>query len=199
MTILAEAIVAFVVTYLLTPLLIPKLKSMGIVGTDVHKPSRPSCPEMGGLAVLVGFVGAFSFASFMSPELIYTTFPIFLIIVFVGFIGILDDLFTLKQRYKPFLVALASTPLILANVNHVKMWLPPFGWVYLGSIYLLFIPLAVATASNLTNMLAGFNGLEAGMGAISCFSLGFLLTMIGKWDSASIAFSLFAAFCQGRL
>jgi UDP-N-acetylglucosamine--dolichyl-phosphate N-acetylglucosaminephosphotransferase len=194
MMILAESAVAFLVTYSVTPLLIKKLKEHGIVGADAHKPRRPICAEMGGLGVLIGFVVAFGFASLISFEVGYRMLPAFLTIIFAGFIGIVDDLFTLRQRYKPFLVALASTPLILVNIDRVEMWLPSFGWIYLGSLYLILIPLAVATASNLTNMLAGFNGLEAGVGTISCFSLGFLLANLGRWDSASLAFSLSAAF-----
>lgn len=178
----------------MTPILIKKLKDRGIVGTDVHKPTRSICAEMGGLAVLVGFVGAFVLALLISVEPSYRMLPVFLTIIFTGFIGIIDDLLTLRQRYKPFLVAFASTPLILVNVGRAEMWLPWFGWIYFGSLYLIVIPLAVATASNLTNMLAGFNGLEAGVGTISCFSLGFLLAILGRWDSASLAFSLSAAF-----
>lgn len=194
MIILAEAVVAFLVTYLMSPVLIRKLKSMGVVGTDIHKPSRPFCAKMGGLAVLLGFAMSFGLFFLISFEFSLRMLPAFLTILFAGFIGIVDDLFTLRQRYKPFLVALASTPLILVNTGLVEMWFPALGWIYLGSLYVLFIPLAVATASNLTNMLAGFNGLEAGIGTISCFSLAFLLAVLGKWDTASLAFSLSSAF-----
>lgn len=194
MIILAEAVFAFIVTCLMTPFLIQKLRRAGIVGTDVHKSSRTVCAEMGGLAVLVGFVCAFGLALLMSVEFCYRMLPAFLTVVFSGFIGIVDDLFTLRQRYKPFLVALASTPLVIAYASRTEMWLPFFGKIYFGSLYLVLIPLAVVTASNLTNMLAGFNGLEAGVATISCFTLGFLLAILGKWDSAALAFSLSTAF-----
>ncbi len=194
MKILAEAAVAFLITYLVTPILIRKLRERGIVGADVHKSGKPLRAEMGGLAVLIGFAGAFLFASLISVEVSYRILPVFLTIILAGFIGVLDDLVNLRQRYKPFLVALMSTPLIVANADRIGLWFPSFGWVHFGSLYLVLIPLAVATASNLTNMFAGFNGLEAGVGSISCFSLGFLLAVLERWDSAALAFSLSAAF-----
>jgi UDP-N-acetylglucosamine--dolichyl-phosphate N-acetylglucosaminephosphotransferase len=52
--------------------------------------------------------------------------------------------------------------------------LPLIGFVRAGLIYpLLLVPIGVMAAANLTNMLAGFNGLEAGMGliAISCLTI----------------------------
>jgi UDP-N-acetylglucosamine--dolichyl-phosphate N-acetylglucosaminephosphotransferase len=185
--------ISFLITYFATPILIEKLKAHGIVGIDVHKPMKPVCAEMGGLAVLLGLAGAFGFTALLLRDLDFRITSAFLTIVFVGLVGIVDDLFTLRQRYKPVLVAFASTPLLLANIGRSEIWFPLFGWIFFGTAYLIFIPLGVATASNLTNMLAGFNGLEAGVGTISCFSLGFLLAIMERWDYASLAFSFCAA------
>jgi len=187
-------LVAFLTTYFATPTLAKKLKGHGITGIDVHKPARPTCAEMGGLAVLLGFAAAFVFELLLSPNHSFGIVSAFLTILMVGIVGILDDLVTLRQRHKPILVALAAAPLILANSSNSGIWFPPFGYVFLGSLYLALIPLGVATASNLTNMLSGFNGLEAGIGAISSFSLGILLAMSGRWNWASMAFALFASF-----
>jgi len=194
LTALMEVFISFLITYFTTPILIKKLKAHGVVGIDVHKPLKPVCAEMGGLSVLLGVAGAFGFTTLLLRDLDFRITSAFLTIFFVGFVGIVDDLFTLRQRYKPVLVAFASTPLLLANIGRSEMWFPPFGWIFFGTAYLILIPLGVATASNLTNMLAGFNGLEAGMGTISCFSLGFLLATMGRWDSASLAFAFSAAF-----
>jgi len=192
--VLIEVLIAFFITYFATPILIKKLKAHGVVGIDVHKSAKSVCAEMGGLAVLLGFVGAFGFTVLLLRDFDFHITSAFLTIVFAGIVGIVDDLFTLKQRYKPVLIAFVTTPLILANVGRAEIWFPLFGWIFLGTAYLIIIPLGVATASNLTNMLAGFNGLEVGVGAISCFSLGFLLALMGKWDAASLALALSAAF-----
>jgi len=194
LVVLLGVLTAFLTTIFATPILIKNLKARGVVGIDMHKPTKSVCAEMGGLAVLLGFVVAFGFTALLSPDLDFRVTSAFLTVFLVGLVGILDDLFTLRQRYKPFLVAFATTPLILANISRAEMWLPPFGLINFGSLYLILIPLAVATASNLTNMLAGFNGLEAGMGIMTCFSLGLLLAIMGRWNCASLAFSLSAAF-----
>jgi len=192
--ILLEAFIAFGITYSVTPILIRKLKERKIVGVDVHKLTKPICAEMGGLAVLLGFVGAFSVSLFLSHNATFDLLPAFLTIIFVGVIGAFDDLFTLRQRYKPFLVALVSVPLVIGARSYVDIRFPYFGSICFGSFYLLMVPLAVATASNLTNMLAGFNGLEAGIAVISCFALGILCILSGKSELASLAFILTAAY-----
>jgi UDP-N-acetylglucosamine--dolichyl-phosphate N-acetylglucosaminephosphotransferase len=184
---------SFLVTFLLTPILIEFFKKHGMVGEDIHKISRPVCAEMGGAAVLLGFSVGFCiillFSSAMDLNLIY----VFLTIIFVGFVGILDDLFTLRQRYKPFLTALASVPLIFTCLDRQGFWFPFVGFIFLG-VYWIFVPLGVATASNMTNMMAGFNGLEGGVGAISCFALGVASAIFGKFEACSIAFPLSTAF-----
>jgi len=190
---LLETFIAFGITYFVTPILIHKLKEHKIVGVDIHKLTKPICTEMGGLTVLLGFGGAFGVSLFLSPEA-FDLLPAFLTIIFVGAIGAVDDLFAFRQRHKPFLVALASVPLLVCAGSFVDIRFPYFGSIYLGSFYLLLVPLAVATASNLTNMLAGFNGLEAGMAAVSCFALGILCTFSGKMELASLAFTLTAAY-----
>ncbi|MEM3627060.1 MAG: hypothetical protein QXZ25_03430 [Candidatus Bathyarchaeia archaeon] len=191
--ILLGSATSFLVTLLLTPRLIKIFKRHGMVGEDIHKISRPVCAEMGGAAVLLGFSVGFGItlllASAVDLNLIYT----FLTIIFVGFIGVLDDLFTLRQRYKPFLTALASVPLIFACLDRQGFWFPPVGFIFLG-VYWIFVPLGVATASNMTNMMAGFNGLEGGIAAISCFALGVASILFGKFEACFIAFPLSAAF-----
>jgi len=51
-----------------------------------------------------------------------------------------------------------------------------------------------ATSSNLTSRLAGFNGLEAGMGTMTCFALGIPCIILGRWGAALLAFLLSTAF-----
>lgn len=187
--------VAFGVTYLLIPLLIPWLKAHGIRGVDVHKSSKPTCAEMGGLAVLLGFVAGFGVAFVLALNDVAHLFGGFLTIFLVGLTGCIDDVFNLRQRYKLVLCVLASVPLILVFNRSPIVWFPIIGFLNLGlALKWLVIPVAVTTASNLTNMLAGFNGLEAGIGVIACGSTGFLCAALGRFDAALLAFIMFAAF-----
>ncbi len=55
------------------------------------------------------------------------------------------------QKEKLFLLFLAGIPLIWAAPPNV------------GIVYLICIPIAISIGSNLTNMLAGLNGIESGL------------------------------------
>lgn len=192
---LLGSIASFLATLLITPFLIHAFKERGIVGRDVHKLVQRECAEMGGVAVLIGFSVGFGLILLFtaSVRLVLT----FLTIVLVGVVGVADDLLTLRQRYKPFLVALASLPLVFVSFNNAHMhelWLPFVGAIFVGPFFVFLIPLGVTTAANMTNMLAGFNGLESGIGAISCFGLGIACYLSGANEAALIAFLLSAAF-----
>src|SRR3989338_3652053 len=102
-----------------------------------------------------------------------------LIVTLVGFI---DDLLVnrskdrtsgLKQWQKPLLTAAAAIPLMVVNAGNSIMWFPFIGEVNFGLIYpLILIPLIFIGSSNMVNILAGFNGLEAGLGLIYIGNLG---------------------------
>ncbi len=60
----------------------------------------------------------------------------------------------------------------------------------LGVVYpLILIPIAVVVVSNATNMLAGMNGLEAGLGFVSLFALGSYALYFNRIEAAVIAFT----------
>ena len=44
----------FAITTAVMPYLLKRLKEAGIAGDDVNKSGKPSIPEMGGLAALIG-------------------------------------------------------------------------------------------------------------------------------------------------
>ena len=61
------------------------------------------------------------------------------------------------------------------------MKFPFFGNINFGLLYtLVIIPLEVTIAANAVNMLAGFNGLEVGMGIIAVGSLAIIAYLLGK-------------------
>ncbi len=195
---------AFVVTFLFTPRLIPMLVSAGVVGRDMNKEGNPEVAEMGGLAVIFGFVfavllaiGFLSFNVFEDPgfEVNFTKlFAALSTVLIMSLLGIFDDIFDVKQHIKAALPLLASLPLVAINVGETTMNLPLFGTVEFGIIYpLLLIPLAITGTSNAMNMLAGFNGLEAGLGAVMCGAAGVVCLMVGSFEAAIISFAMLGA------
>jgi UDP-N-acetylglucosamine--dolichyl-phosphate N-acetylglucosaminephosphotransferase len=68
------------------------------------------------------------------------------------------------------------------------------GNINFGLLYtLVIIPLEVTIAANAVNMLAGFNGLEVGMGIIAVGSLAIIAYLLGKITVSVILFAALGA------
>ncbi|MGI0090270.1 MAG: UDP-N-acetylglucosamine--dolichyl-phosphate N-acetylglucosaminephosphotransferase [Nitrososphaerales archaeon] len=185
------------ITVVLSRFLSVKFKEMGITGVDVHKPDKPVTAEMGGLAVLVGVAAGASFLYELEPG--FFTFLFFaglLTILLVGVVGLVDDLISIRQRYKPFVVALMTIPLAVALFGRTELHFPLIGSIPFGILYpLLVVPLGVTTSANLSNMLAGFNGLEAGCAAIGIGTL----TLLSALEKQYVGFAIGTLFLAGYI
>jgi len=179
---------AFLVTFFTTPSTIWKGKQMGLMEKDVHKLGKVLVPGFGGIPIFFGLVaGVFLFIgintlgysqSMNSPVLFASIICVSLIFV----IGIIDDLFQIRWRTKVFLPLVASIPLIAIEAGHTIMYLPFIGNVDFGLVHLfIFIPIGITGAANAVNMIAGYNGVETGMGAIMCGTL-----LLIAWDTGQI-------------
>ncbi|MCS7239921.1 MAG: hypothetical protein NZ651_01545 [Candidatus Bipolaricaulota bacterium] len=171
-------------------LLIPKLRAAGVLGKDLHKPGQPEIPEMGGLAFLAGFTAgvllAIALEAFI-PSVLPVDFTALLAVLgtvlLTGLVGILDDLLGMRQGVKAFLPVFAALPLVAIRAGHTAMTIPFLGHVNFGFAYsLLLVPLGVTGAANAVNMLAGFNGVELGMGLTA---MGALLAVALKMKAAT--------------
>jgi UDP-N-acetylglucosamine--dolichyl-phosphate N-acetylglucosaminephosphotransferase len=192
---LISVIVSAAVTFLITPYFIRFLRGTGIVGFDLQKKNRPKLATSGGVCVAFGVLGGlltyiglqtfiYGLGTWLFPLLAVTCS-----VLIVMFIGFLDDLNVkrnventvegrdirvgLPQWLKPLLTLPAAVPLMAIKVGTTSMVLPFVGSVNFLIFYpLLLVPLGVVGASNVVNMLAGFNGVEAGMGIVYCLGLG---------------------------
>lgn len=185
MLILLASAVSFLVTFFSVPVLIRKFSAAGMTGRDVHKAGKPEIPEMGGLAVVAGFVAGILLAIAVSTlsshgyvsgieslgSLVEILAAMGTMLV-ITIIGMFDDLVSMRQSVKALLPVFASLPLVAVAAGNPYITLPLLGRLYLPVLYpLVFIPLGVAVVSNLTNMFAGFNGMEAGLGALMSLGL----------------------------
>lgn len=174
-------LLSFFVTRLTMPRMIRKLEAANIVGKDIHKSWKPIVAEMGGFGILFGFIiGMFS-GIYMHDILAFNLVIVLVVILIVGIIGIADDLLALSSKEKFILLFLAGLPLIWAAPPNV------------GILYLITIPIALSIGSNLTNMLAGLNGIESGLGIISMTSLTIACIILGKYDVTIISMSMLGA------
>jgi UDP-N-acetylglucosamine--dolichyl-phosphate N-acetylglucosaminephosphotransferase len=90
------------------------------------------------------------------------------------------------QWIKPLLTLPGAIPLMVIRAGVTTMVLPFIGVIDFYELYpLLIIPIGFVGASNVVNMLGGFNGLEAGMGAVYTLSLG-LYALINNQTEAAI-------------
>jgi len=201
--ILAAIAISFFATIVLTKTWIRAARKFGLVGKDMNKLEKKEVAEAGGIAVLFGFLSGLFFYLFFITFVLESqrnTIEILAAIsalLMAGFVGFIDDILGwksgLKQWQKPLLMLPAAVPLMVTNVGHSTINLPIIGSLNLGIIYpLLFIPLGIMGAANSFNMLAGLNGLEAGMGFIIISTLGFVAYATGFAWVATIAI-LFAA------
>jgi UDP-N-acetylglucosamine--dolichyl-phosphate N-acetylglucosaminephosphotransferase len=166
-------IFSFMVTFFFTKILVPRLKRFDITGRDVNKPGRPEVAEMGGIGIVAGFTAGILLAIFFNTFLDFEFNLIHVLAALItihslAFIGIVDDLLDVPQYAKAFFPLFAAIPLVaLSAAGSTSMTFPFIGSVDLGIFYVIvLVPIGIAVASNLTNMLAGFNGLEAGMGSV---------------------------------
>ncbi len=212
LSILGASAISFIVAYLTVPYFNTFMVHTGIVGRDIMKPGRLVVADMGGPGVVSGFlIGVFFFIGveiFLPPRLpgiIYILASLNTILI-ITLIGVFDTLTTLMKkregtgvfeqfkkigipRWLYFFIPLpAAVPLMAVNAGVSKMTLPLIGRIELGLMYpLVLVPLAVLCCSNATNFLAGFNGMEAGMGAVLLFAVGVYSYFQNQYNATMIA------------
>jgi len=181
-------LISFITSFVLFPIMIFRLKKAGIVGKNMNSKTKEEVAEMGGLVIIAGFgAGIFTviavktfFDIFPSIDLISVLVALSSILIVV-LIGIFDDLVSMPQQIKAFMPVFAALPLIVIKEGSAFMKFPFFGNINFGLLYtLVIIPLEVTIAANAVNMLAGFNGLEVGMGIVAMGCLAIIAYLIGK-------------------
>jgi UDP-N-acetylglucosamine--dolichyl-phosphate N-acetylglucosaminephosphotransferase len=177
-------ITAFIITFLLTPVLKNRLEKAGITGVDLHKPDKTEVPEMGGIAILIGFLISVTIASFLYNLNLLLT-PL-LAVLLIGVIGIIDGIRRLSAIQK--VLSLSGVGLLLIPLSNTVILGQDIGiW------YLIFVPIMFMFACNYTNMLAGFNGLEIGTGAIASLGMAIVAYLNGSTEGTILSGTMFAA------
>jgi len=152
---------SFVLTVVLTKKWIRSANAAQLLGKDMNKPDYPSIPRSGGLVVAI--VICFSL----------------LIYIFLKTFSLVGS----PSLHVVEAFAISAT-VLLAGL------LPFLGNVDLGLLYpLLVVPLGVIGSTNGFNLLAGYNGLETGMGIVIFAVFGFTgLIVPGRMWIALVAF-----------
>lgn len=198
-------LMSFLVTIITVRIWIKIAKREKILVKDMNKYNHPLIPPSGGIAVLVGFLAGV--LSYIGVSIFYFERTIHLIEIFavlttvliISFIGILDDFVCgwrkgFKRWQKPLLTIPAALPLMVINAGVSKIHIPFLGTIFTEFLYpLLIIPAGIVGASQGFNMLAGLNGLEAGMGSIILLTLGYIAWQMGNsWVSIIAGIAVFS-------
>ncbi len=186
---LAFGALSFLIALASTPAIARALERRGFVGVDLHKEDGRKLPEMAGLAVLLGFAisSALAYLYFREPSILLGL----VVVLMVGFIGLADGVRKLTPREK-------MSGLLLAGLVLLPFSDTTLAGFDLGVLYLVGVPIFFAIACNFTNMLAGFNGLEVGTGAIASLGIAALAVLRGGEASFLMA-SIMAGGLLGLL
>jgi UDP-N-acetylglucosamine--dolichyl-phosphate N-acetylglucosaminephosphotransferase len=191
-------VAALASTYALARYQSYKFPKLGMSGIDIHKLDRPVRAEMGGLSVLLGLAvgSAFFFVSNLQLDGATIAFTAgFSTIAFTGLVGIADDLVEVAQKIKPFLIVAASIPVMYLLIGRDSIFIPSIGSVHIGFLYpIVAVPLAITTSANFANLLAGFNGLEAGCASISLGTMSLVSYMTGHTSIAALGLIITFAY-----
>lgn len=200
-------LLSFFVTLVATPVIIKATLDAGMIGRDLHKPSKPIVSELGGLAMAAGIIVALLFAisanSFATLKGIFQTnvnvvymLAALCTVLLIELIGFTDDVLGVRHKIKFLLPLAAALPLMavkIASLHPLSIpFIGPIGFITPLIYVAILIPLGLTAATNLTNVFAGFNGIEAGMGAVMAAALA----LIG-WHTGSIEVTLLGVAMLG--
>ncbi len=212
-TLVGAVSLSFAITYLILPRFNEYMRAIGVVGIDVMKKNKTPVVDMGGPSVITGFLsGVFYYLGveiFINPPFTDARFVLAGVctVMIITLIGIFDSLTALSKKregegefeqYKKvgiprwlyfFIPLPAAIPIMSVKAGVSYLALPFLGRVDFGILYpLVLVPLGVLCCSNATNFLAGFNGLEAGMGFVLHLSVGVFTYFRGLYVASVMSF-----------
>jgi UDP-N-acetylglucosamine--dolichyl-phosphate N-acetylglucosaminephosphotransferase len=184
-------IASFTITLAVTPLIMKLMRKLGIIGIDVHKPSKPEIPEMCGLSMLIGLVASsiILLSIQFNPKILAFT----LTSTLAAIIGMIDDIFTLKAKVKTALTIICFTPIAIMSMlypNYIVLGRPRaplIGGFRLTIVYWILLPFAIAVPANAINMMDTYNGVMSGGCAMMSASLLTSSIILGQWDEAAMS------------
>lgn len=143
-----------------------------------HKRHRFPTPNLGGVAIFLGFWGAAAVAYHLAPimagELGHSLRYIIIgsIIIFVT--GLIDDVSNLSALVKLMAQIAAGLILYLGGLRITVLFIPFYGPVGLGLLSLPITLVWLVGVTNSINLIDGLDGLAVGVSAIAALALLFV-------------------------
>ena len=195
---LLAAVVAFLVSYLLTP---PVKRFAELVGAiDVPKEARRihdhPIPRMGGLAIFIGFVLAvLLFVNISTPVL-----GMLLGTVIIAVMGAVDDIVSLRPGIKLLGQIVAAIVAIRCGLVFEHISNPNFlaqeTFIEIGWLSAPLTLLWIVGCTNAVNLIDGLDGLAVGVSAISSLTM-LVVSLFVSEPAVSIILAALVGACIG--
>jgi len=195
-------------------------KQRGITGKDMNKRDKKKVADFGGIMPVITIVLALFLYIFFKTFVLKSStqlvdiLVITVTIILAGLIGFVNDILSLSMTkdveivseligkggrgiggwIRMLLTIPVALPLIVINAGHHFITVPILGHVWVGLAYpLVIVPIAIVGATNGTNLLAGYNGLESWLGVVIFFGFGVMSLITGQlWLVLVAAIVIFA-------
>ena len=179
--------VIVIVTFLASLILVPIVKKIAIHINAMDEPNerkihKVPMPRLGGLAIFLAFLLGYMLYGEISTQMLSILIGSFLLIL----VGIVDDIHSVKARYKLIVQIVAAAIVVLyGDLSFTE--LSVFGYkIYFNEFFgsLLSI-LFIVAITNAINLIDGLDGLAAGISSIYFLTIAiiaFILNRIGGLD-----------------
>lgn len=176
-----------IVTFLASLILVPIVKKIAIHINAMDEPNerkihKVPMPRLGGLAIFLAFLLGYMLYGEISTQMLSILIGSFLLIL----VGIIDDIHSVKARYKLIVQIVAAAIVVLyGDLSFTE--LSVFGYkIYFNEFFgsLLSI-LFIVAITNAINLIDGLDGLAAGISSIYFLTIAiiaFILNRIGGLD-----------------
>jgi len=172
-------IIAFIVSYMLTPYIAQVGKKQNMVDLPGHrKVHEEAIPNLGGIVIFFGFLLGLLFV--VSIEGQYKTLLIGGVIILL--LGIVDDIVDLSPKYKFIIQLVPALLVVVYNSNLINSFIihQLAGLDLLGYLIYPLLILWIVGITNSINLIDGLDGLACGVSIIALGTfliLGLLLSM----------------------
>jgi UDP-N-acetylglucosamine--dolichyl-phosphate N-acetylglucosaminephosphotransferase len=201
---------SFLISFFLVKKFIKIISKTNYLGKDMNKIDRPFVCELGGLPVFLSFIITLLFL-FLIDYILYLNFNfvflnfiefilIILTIFLIFIIGFVDDILGWKKgisQIQHFIIPIIfSIPMVIYGIlyNLNNLYIPLIGNLNVNLIYpFILIPIAITATTNAVNLLAGYNGFEAGIAIIIFLTISVFSLFLGNFTLLVILFSWLAA------
>lgn len=204
-------VVLFLTTLVVTLAATPLARVIATKLGAVDKPSKRrinkrTVPRMGGIAIFLALMVA---AVVLWVGTTYLAWPVTIVesrfsrinypvlalsFVVIFMVGAIDDVFSLRPRYKLVGQILAACIAVAGGLT-VGVIVNPFAHaeVSLGWLAYPITVIYLVAYVNIINLIDGLDGLASGVTFISCITLFFLATLSGRMDAAALSIALAGA------